>query len=241
MSRCTTSSANLRPMSRLIANSPRDDHPCRPQQTPVQLVSGLHDLEHRIGLGRVRWLRHHRFVPRRVERLSQRIDYRNPELLQGAGEQLQGRLLAFPQAAGIRPAGVLYGQLQAVPHRQELGRELLEPIAVGGFDIALSALADVVELGRRAQVLLPVVLGTLVRFHQQLLQALDLIQLGSGLGKDAGRLRSGGGWDAPRGVIRTHQVRPPLDPERAADPPAAPRETPRVGVSGANSRRRRAV
>src|SRR6266436_5976677 len=166
----------------------RDDHPRRPQQPAVELVARLYHPDHRVWLRGARFLRQHRLVARRIERLAQRLDHRDPELLQRLGEQLQRGLLPLPQALRVRLIGVLHGQLQAVHHGQQLGREFLQAIAVGGLDVALRALAHVVELGDRTQILLPVVPGALLSRTERLLQALELDQLRGRFGQHGSRL-----------------------------------------------------
>src|SRR5579863_238078 len=77
---------------------PGDDDPRRPQQPPVELVAGLHDLEHGVWLGRCRLLHHHGLVAGRVEGLTQGVYYGDAELLQRLDEELERRLLAFGEA-----------------------------------------------------------------------------------------------------------------------------------------------
>src|SRR5579862_3251861 len=158
----------------------RDDHPGRAQKAPVELIPRLDHLQDRVRLGGRGLLGHHGLVAGRVEGLPLGVDGAHTELLQRPGQQLQGRFLALLEAAGVRAPAVLDRQIQAVLHRQELRGELLQAVAVGGLDIALGAFAHVVELGHRAQVLLPVVLGALLGLSQRLLQALELDQLGRG-------------------------------------------------------------
>src|SRR5262249_37958614 len=119
------------------------------------------------------------------------------------------RLLSFAQALEVRTARVLHGELQAVLHWQQLCGELLESITVGRLDVALGALADVVELGGGAYILLPVALGALIGLDQRLLQTLQLRQLGCALGQDALGFRSRRGWRGSWGVVGTHLRWPP--------------------------------
>src|SRR5579863_1970468 len=91
----------------LSGRSTRHDHPRWPQQPAVQLVPGLHHLQHRVRLGRGRFLRHHRLVARGVEGLAAGVDNRHAELLQRLLEKQQRRLQALLQAAGVLAGGVL--------------------------------------------------------------------------------------------------------------------------------------
>src|SRR5689334_15043632 len=123
------------------------NHPGRPQQPAVQLVTRLDHPEHRVRLRRGGLLRHHGLVPLRVEGLTRRIDHPDPDPLERLRQELQRRLLPLPESAPLGPPGALHGCLQAVLHRQQLRGELLEAVAVGRLDVALGALAHVVELG----------------------------------------------------------------------------------------------
>src|ERR1700739_2981909 len=104
------------------------DHPGRPQQPAVQLVTGLDHPEHRVRLSRRGLLRHHGLVPLRVEGLPRRIDHPDPDPLECLRQGLQRPPLPLPQAAALGPSGALHGCLQAVLHRQQLRGELLEAV-----------------------------------------------------------------------------------------------------------------
>ncbi len=139
----------------------RDDDARGAQQSTVQGVPALDDREHRIGLGCIRGLGCHRLVQVGVERLANGVELDDPGLLHCLGEQSGRGRLALCQRCRIRLAGVLDAQIQAVLHGQQLARKLLERVAMRLLNVALGALADVVELGKDPQ------LFVLQLFHQR--------------------------------------------------------------------------
>src|SRR5205814_2191798 len=107
------------------------------------------------------------------------------------------------------------------------------------LDVALRTLAHVVELGDGAQVLLPVALGALFGFGQRLLQPLDILELrcrlrqhGRGLRRTAAPLASG--------LVGSHLAQNLRKIPKSAGA-CGGTGTPGWGISGANSRPRRAV
>src|SRR5579883_2675366 len=63
------------------------DDPGGPHHPPVELVAGLHDLQHRVRLRAVGGLGQHRLVPARVEGLAHGVDGHYAEALQRLDEQ----------------------------------------------------------------------------------------------------------------------------------------------------------
>ncbi|MNH19878.1 hypothetical protein D3C79_796260 [compost metagenome] len=89
----------------------------------------------------------------RVERLAVRVDGFEVVALEGVLEHLQGQLDAFADLLDVLivGTGVRQGQLQAVDHRQQVARELLQGELVGLLDILLGTTAHVLHVGNGAQ------------------------------------------------------------------------------------------
>ena len=99
----------------------------------------------------------------RIERLPFRIDLFDLRLFEGLGQQSQRGVLAFDQA-GVHRALLESWRCASSSESftaDQVLRELLDGELARALEILGGALADVVHLGQRAQVLLPVVLGAL--------------------------------------------------------------------------------
>jgi hypothetical protein len=104
---------------------------------------------------------------------------------------------ACPSASAprIRASRVLDREVEAVLHRQQFLCEPLDAETVRLFDIALGALADVVELGDRTQVLVALLLAARLGIGEQRLEIVQrqtLARLGGGGRRGIRRVRRGG-------------------------------------------------
>jgi len=93
---------------------PSDDHPRRPQQTPIQRVAALDHRQHRVRLGRLRGLGRHRFVQVRVKRFAHRVDLDDATSLERFREQALGGRLPLDKRRGIGPTRTLDGKIEAI-------------------------------------------------------------------------------------------------------------------------------
>ena len=128
------------------------------------------------------------------------------ELLEGLGQQLQRGFLACGEALRHRRVSAFSTASSRLSCTGSSScDQLLDAVACGRFDVALRALAHVLEFGHGAQVLVPVILGALLGLGERLLQALELHELGRGLGQHCGRL----GVDPRSSVVNAHYQKSP--------------------------------
>src|SRR3954471_136543 len=137
-----------------------DDDLGRSQHVVAIPVALAVDLDDRPGLRALDGLLGDRLVAVRVERLALRRVLLDPDARE-RGEQL---VLHEPDAVGqvmVAVLGLRLGRVErareVVDRGQELAGQLGDAAALGLRDVAAGALADIVELGHRAQVLVAVV------------------------------------------------------------------------------------
>src|SRR4051794_232200 len=169
----------------------------RPQHVVAIAVALAVDLDDRPALGALDGLLGDRLVAVRVERLALRRVLLDPH----ARERRQQLVLHEPDAVGQVVVAVLGLRLggverarEVVQRGQELAGELRDAAGLGLRDVAARALADVVELGHCAQVLVLVV-------------GLGRLRLGLRRGRVVGRLRDARRGRAGLGLGRAVGVR----------------------------------
>src|SRR5262249_47472144 len=89
--------------------------------------------------------------------------------------------------------------------------ELVDAVAMRGFDVLLRAAADVLRLGHGTQILVPVILGALLRGRECLLKALHLDELCRRLGQHCRGLGARGLIRVRAGLACVHAKHSPTD------------------------------
>lgn len=137
-----------------------DDHSGGPQQTTIEVVAALHREQHGPRLGRRRGLGGYRLVLMGIEGLPGRVEFGDADALERLLKEAQRGSLPLGERRCIRPTRVLDREVEAVLHWQQFLCEAFDAKPMRLFDIALGALADVVEFSERAQMLVALLLAT---------------------------------------------------------------------------------
>ena len=176
-----------------------DDHPGGTQQPTIEAVAALHREQHGPRLGRGRGLGGHCLVLMGIEGLPGRVEFGDADALERFLQEAQRGRLPLGERRRIRASRVLDRKVEAVLHRQQFLCEPLDAETVRLFDIALGALADVVELGDRTQVLVALLLAARLGIGEQRLEIVQrqtLARLGGGRGFSS-RACCSGAWNGP--------------------------------------------
>jgi len=96
------------------ARCPSDDHPRRPQQTPIQGVAALDHRQHRVRLGRLRRLGRDGLMQIRIKRFAHGVDLDDATPLERFTEQALGGRLPLDKRRGIGPTRTLDGKIETI-------------------------------------------------------------------------------------------------------------------------------